>query len=230
MDPVFNGSKLCLVRDELVFDPGLGYQRVVQWRGAQTEVTAKGEELAAGGWRTRISYSGEGVSLEATSPEITDDGSGGTTISGAVDQWDFTTEIYDASLWASPMLHKWMMAVTGLNQAPARARLITWKSTVDQNLKWKYVLTPGTPPKYEILKDVDGTTKLPGPTSLANFNPVDDNNIPIVGSEKLLLSDLYEWVSAGQTSVLTSLVSIQRRRQVPVESTLRFTPKIVQNV
>jgi hypothetical protein len=227
MDPIIQGSPLCLTSDELLFDPGTGYTRVQQFRGAEAQVTAKQQELAALGWRTRITYSGDGVSLDASTPELTDPGDGGTTITGSEDVWDFTTEIIDASIWASPMLHRWVKTVFSYTDLQARQLLIVWRATIDQNLKVKY----GPPPTFDILKDTDGITKLPGPTAYENFNPRDKNGqlIPI-GPERTMLADLYQWISANQASNLTSLVSIQRRRQVPVESTIRFTTDAIQKV
>jgi hypothetical protein len=210
----------CLTRDELVFNPGLGYQRVVEYEGDRTAVEYEQGRLANEGWTTRISYSGDGVHLEATAPDLSTDGD---TITGAEDQWEFSTEVYDASIWASPMLFNWVKAALSLTDTATRDKLIVWKAAVDQNLKVKY----GT--LGEVLTDVDGS-KLSGPTPLVHFHPLDENKAVISGDEYVRLGELYEWIVAGQTSVLTSLVSIQRRRQVPVKSTRRFHTLELQNV
>src|SRR4029453_4923673 len=139
MDPLIQRSPLCLTSDELVFDPGTGYTRVQQFRGAEAQVTAKQQELAAFGWRTRITYSGDGVSFEASTPKVTEaPGDGATTITGSEDAWDFTTEIIAADIWASPMLHRWVKTVFSYTDLQARQLLIVWKATIDQNLKVKY--------------------------------------------------------------------------------------------
>jgi hypothetical protein len=225
-DPIILGGPLCLVSDEIIFTPGVGRQRVQTFKGRTVEVQNQADLLANLGWSTRLNYNPEGLTLQATAPEIITDEDGNTAIDGAEDQWNFTTEIIDADYWASPMLFKKTKAILNLSDDATRARLTFWRAMIEQNLKVKY--GPDAIPA----KDSDGT-RLAGPTSMANFQYINEDGYtlpPPADGSIGMIKEIYEWLAAGQKSVLTSNVSIQRRRQVPVKSALRFKADAIQYV
>lgn len=219
----YTGSSLCLVRDDTYFDPAAGFVRAQSWEGTEAEVQAKASELTLAGWRVRLSFADGKGTVEATSPEVASDGE---TVTGAADQWDFATEFIDVDYWASPVLFQFAKGILGPTATNAEIRdfLSVIRRTINQQLQFAYKVD-GT-----VMLEADGSKSL-GPTAYENFRAKgkDGNFIADVNAQKFAL-DAYEWAQAGIKTVQTSLVSITRRRRVPVASALRFKADSYQYV
>jgi hypothetical protein len=211
----YTGSEICLVREDIFFDPSVGSMRAQTWEGTEVAVHLKAQELQLDGWRVRMSFDNGKGTVDATTPELAGDGE---TLVGAGDQWDFATEFIDVDYWASPVLFEIAKGILGgaATNSDVREYLSVIRRTINQQLQFAYNLD-GT-----VILEADGSKSV-GPTAYENFRAKgkDGSFIPD-GVTQLFAKDAYEWAQAGIKTVQTSLVSITRRRRVPVASSLRF--------
>ena len=115
--------KAILQAEEPYFDPGEGWQNQQTWIGTKDAIYAKASEMAAAGFKVRVTQKGPKYTAVCNIPTVT----GATGEQQALDQYELDAEWAQDSIYANPRV------VEASNNSTYK--VATWRSRIEKALK-----------------------------------------------------------------------------------------------